>query len=127
MKHGLSLVKFGAFLALAGCANHPLDCAMGFYHSDCLPGTVAYDTVHAQNENDDVICKSYGLQFGTAEYAQCRQNAANQRDANRRATAAAYLGIRQQAAPMTPYQMPTNKTNNCVTNYVGTQAYTSCQ
>jgi hypothetical protein len=22
---------------LAGCANHPIDCAIGFYHRDCLP------------------------------------------------------------------------------------------
>jgi hypothetical protein len=127
MKPVLSVVRLGAFLALAGCANHPLDCAMGFYHSDCLPGTVAYDTVHAQTENDDAICKSYGLQFGTPEYAQCRQNAANQRSANQRAAAAAYMATRPQAAPMVPYQMPTNKTTNCTTNYVGTQAYTSCQ
>jgi hypothetical protein len=27
---------------LAGCANHPVDCAVGFYHADCLPGTPGY-------------------------------------------------------------------------------------
>jgi hypothetical protein len=27
---------------LAGCANHPVDCAVGIYHADCLPGTAGY-------------------------------------------------------------------------------------
>ena len=39
-----------AALALTGCAengeigfkNHPLDCALGYAHSDCLPGTAGY-------------------------------------------------------------------------------------
>ena len=25
-----------------GCANHPVDCGMGIYHADCLPGTAGY-------------------------------------------------------------------------------------
>lgn len=31
--------------------------------------------------NDDSKCASYGLQYGTAEYAQCRQNIDSQRTA----------------------------------------------
>lgn len=29
-------------LGLSGCANHPVDCALGFAHFDCLPGTEGY-------------------------------------------------------------------------------------
>lgn len=31
-------------LSLAGCANHPVDCSAGIYHSDCLVGTAGYQT-----------------------------------------------------------------------------------
>ena len=31
-----------AVLFLAGCAHHPLDCAIGLPWSDCLPGTAGY-------------------------------------------------------------------------------------
>ena len=34
--------------------------------------------------NDDAKCQSYGLKFGTPEYAQCRQNTEEQRQENRR-------------------------------------------
>jgi len=34
---------------------------------------------------DDDKCLSYGLKFGTPEYAQCRQNLDGQRQTNRRA------------------------------------------
>jgi len=30
---------------------------------------------------DDATCKSYGLTFGTTAYAECRENAATQRNA----------------------------------------------
>jgi len=30
-------------LLVTGCANHPVDCALGFVHADCLPGTMGYD------------------------------------------------------------------------------------
>ena len=31
-----------AALILSACVHHPIDCAMGFYHADCLPGTAGY-------------------------------------------------------------------------------------
>lgn len=31
--------------------------------------------------HDDGVCRSYGLQFGTGDYAQCRQNLVAQRQA----------------------------------------------
>jgi len=57
---------------LSGCANHPVDCAMGFHHSDCLPGTAGYDNPDKFADVDDKQCKSYGLTYGTPEYADCR-------------------------------------------------------
>lgn len=35
---------FCVALLLSGCVNHPIDCAAGIYHSDCLPGTAGYQT-----------------------------------------------------------------------------------
>jgi hypothetical protein len=57
---------------LAGCANHPVDCALGFHHSDCLPGTAGYDDPHKFDAADDKQCQSYGLKPGTDAYASCR-------------------------------------------------------
>lgn len=59
-------------LMLSGCANHPIDCAVGFTHSDCLPGTAGYDNPEKFSEADDKQCRSYGLAFGTPQYADCR-------------------------------------------------------
>jgi hypothetical protein len=59
-------------LTLAGCANQPLDCAIGFHHSDCKPGTRGYDDPTKFAVVDDRTCQSYGLKVGTADYAQCR-------------------------------------------------------
>ncbi len=61
-----------AALGLAGCANHPIDCAVGFYHSDCLPGTAGYDNPDKFADVDDKQCRSYGLSPGSGEYADCR-------------------------------------------------------
>jgi hypothetical protein len=57
---------------LAGCANHPIDCGVGFYHSDCLPGTAGYDDPKKFEAIDDQQCRSYGLAPGTTPYADCR-------------------------------------------------------
>jgi hypothetical protein len=57
---------------LAACANHPIDCAVGFYHADCLPGTAGYSDPNKFAGEDDKNCQSYGLAFGSPEYAACR-------------------------------------------------------
>jgi hypothetical protein len=59
-------------LTLTSCANHPIDCAMGIHHSDCLPDTAGYDDPNKFADTDDKLCQSYGLKFGTSEYADCR-------------------------------------------------------
>ncbi len=61
-----------AISLLSGCANHPVDCSMGFYHADCLPGTAGYDNPDKFADADDKQCRSYGLAFGTPQYADCR-------------------------------------------------------
>ena len=60
--------------ALGGCAHHPVDCAVGFAWADCLPGTAGYTNgVGGQAvSRDDTQCRSYGLTYGTGDYAQCR-------------------------------------------------------
>jgi hypothetical protein len=65
------MIVVGAAL-LAGCANHPLDCAVGLTHPDCLPGTAGYSNPSKFEQADDAQCKSYGLTFGTPQYADCR-------------------------------------------------------
>jgi hypothetical protein len=57
---------------LCSCANHPVDCALGFHHADCLPGTPGYDDPDKFADTDDKACRSYGLSPGTSEYADCR-------------------------------------------------------
>jgi hypothetical protein len=101
-----------------GFANHPLDCAIGARHSDCLPGTAGYNSGVALNNADDTTCRSYGLQFGTPAYAQCRQNIEAQRSADARAAAL----IASQASPPPPQPSPTINTN-C--QHYGTM--TNCQ
>lgn len=133
MKPVLPLIRVGMFLALGACANHPLDCASGLVAwDDCLPGTKGYEIRQSRLTRDDDLCKSYGLNFGTPEYAQCRVSLQNQSDANKQAAINAWMASRQQppATPSPtkmPYQMPVNKTTNCTTNYYGNQAHTACQ
>jgi hypothetical protein len=57
---------------VSGCANHPVDCAVGFHHSDCLPGTAGYDDPDKFAAADDKQCRSYGVTPGTKEYTDCR-------------------------------------------------------
>lgn len=68
------------FLALSGCANHPVDCAVGFHHADCLPGTPGYDDPDRFAVQDDKSCQGYGLKVGTADYASCRVQLRGQHD-----------------------------------------------
>jgi hypothetical protein len=67
-------------LLLGGCANHPMDCAVGFHHADCLPGTAGYDNPDKFSAADDKQCRSYGLVPGTSDYANCRVKLATQHD-----------------------------------------------
>jgi hypothetical protein len=66
------LISTAALAVLSACAHHPVDCAIGFYHADCLPGTAGYSDPNDYASEDDKNCKSYGLAFGSTEYAACR-------------------------------------------------------
>ncbi|UZE14819.1 hypothetical protein [Pseudomonas sp. B21-053] len=71
-------------LVLVGCANHPLDCAIGLIAwDDCLPGTKGYEVRQQSLKNlsaaeaektatDDAVCQSYGAKPGTDAYVNCR-------------------------------------------------------
>jgi hypothetical protein len=67
-----TIAALAASAALVGCANHPVDCAIGFHHADCLPGTAGYDDPHKFDAADDSQCRSYGLVPGTPAYTDCR-------------------------------------------------------
>jgi hypothetical protein len=68
----------------------------------------------ARNEAsaDDAACRSYGLQFGTPPYAECRQRreAASQQQAL--AALGALQGARQPVAAPEAYQMPMRRPVN---------------
>lgn len=69
---------------IAGCANHPLDCATGFFAwDDCLPGTKGYEIRQQRLKKlaeakagkdylDDAKCRSYGAAPGSDAYVNCR-------------------------------------------------------
>ncbi|MGF6287020.1 hypothetical protein [Pseudomonas silensiensis] len=72
-----------ALLALAGCANHPVDCSMGIAWDDCLPDTKGYANrqehlndlwvaKEQQAAKDDAQCQSYGATPGSDAYVNCR-------------------------------------------------------
>lgn len=123
-------------ILLSACAHHPMDCLTDFVpHDDCEPGTAGYDsmmkranqaalTAQVQQSNDDTMCKSYGLQFGTDGYASCRQNLLSMRvnqniavqnnQVQVQQNALNYLASQKANQPK-PYMMPVNPTvtTNC--------------
>jgi hypothetical protein len=111
-------------LVLSGCANHPLDCSLGISHPDCLPGTAGYQAIANRQNNADALCQSYGLRFGTAEYAQCRQNIDSQQSAREAAVLGAVLSQNNRTPPVpsVPATRQPSQTS-CVTN----GQYTNCQ
>jgi len=84
---GLTVVLLG------GCVNHPVSCALGWYHEDCGPGTTAYEEHNlrapSSDIHDDAKCRSDGLEADTSQYAECRANFDADRDARTRAALAA--------------------------------------
>ena len=71
-------------ILIAGCANHPLDCATGLIAwDDCIPGTKGYEIRQQSLKNlseakdekdymDDAKCRSYGATPGSDAYVNCR-------------------------------------------------------
>lgn len=134
-----------ALLALAGCANHPLDCSMGIARDDCLPDTKGYanrqenlSNIAAAKEvqaaKDDAQCRSYGATPGSDAYVNCRvqldKTATDQLthiENERRQRIVQMLNSQdqqyQQPAPQ-PYAMP--KQTNCTSMVYGQSVSTNC-
>ena len=62
-----------AALLVGGC--DPRDCALGIAHRDCYPE----GSPLAMFPQDDAICRSYGLDPGTRDYAVCRDRKRHER------------------------------------------------
>jgi hypothetical protein len=125
---GVGLAACSSAPGEPGFAGHPLDCGLGFAHSDCAPGTPGYraanaarEAAAARDDADAARCQSFGLKYGTPEYAQCRMNIDNQRAANFRAAV---------SAPPPQPTRPAPTSTNCTTfgsNNGGTiQGSTNC-
>lgn len=95
-------------LALAGCVS-------------------TQDKIANQNSTDDGTCSSYGLKFGTPEYAQCRQHIADRREAQKMADQQGYnaavlnmtSNLQKQSDQDTAnfFPMPGPRPINCTTSY----------
>ncbi len=77
--------------------------------------------------NDDAVCQSYGLTYGTPQYADCRMRVAEQRNAQQAATDAQLLALagamnaNRAPATLPPPPIQTNcqqlgNTVNCTTH-----------
>lgn len=131
-----------ALLALAGCANHPLDCSMGVARDDCLPGTNGYanrqerlnDLAAAkelQAAKDDAQCQSYGATPGSDAYLNCRvqlDKAATdlqaQAEKERRQNIMKMLNSQSQQPAPQPYVIP--KQTHCTSTAYGQTVSTDC-
>ncbi len=77
-----------AYLAVCGCVASPMEALQKYEQA-----TADYDACVVANQNsleacegkriimqtaltdnNDAICRSYGLQYGTSSYVQCREN-----------------------------------------------------
>ncbi|RBB96821.1 hypothetical protein C3E97_029915 [Pseudomonas sp. MWU12-2115] len=77
------LLSCAVVVLVAGCSNHPMECALGTPRADCLPGTNGYSERQRRVNNaeaveaaksaaDDAKCRSYGATPGTDAYVNCR-------------------------------------------------------
>jgi hypothetical protein len=131
-----------ALLALAGCANHPLDCSMGVAWDDCLPDTNGYanrqDSLkklaaakELQAAKDDAQCQSYGATPGSDAYVNCRvqldktaTNLQAQAEKERRQNIVKMLNSQSQQPAPQPYVIP--KQTHCTSTAYGQTVSTNC-
>lgn len=102
------MAVFIGFFVLSGCAQME---------------EIRQNGLAMQAEGDDARCSSYGLRYGTAEYAQCRMSVDQQR------TAAISQAFRaQQPAYQVPPLGSARPSINCTTMAMGGGASsTTCQ
>jgi hypothetical protein len=140
-------------VGLAGCIRPNAVDANGnpTYVNNCLIKTMCLDipanrpitpapqiSLEAQRANDDSECRSYGLTFGTPEYAHCRetmltlhvsQGQADAADRQARTAAALSLLKASQPPPVQPPVQPWpfyHPTINCLSSGVGPTVSTTC-
>lgn len=96
---------------LSGCAGSPV--------GDALAGP---DAVAAR---EDAYCRSMGLQFGSAEYANCRLVTGGQRQQRHQAAVqSAFDGAQRSVEAMRPAPLPPR---TCTSRPVGNTVVTDCQ
>lgn len=80
----------------------------------------------ARNEAaaDDAACRSYGLQFGTPAYAECRQRREIASQQQALAMLGVLRGMNQPQPDAAPYMMPTR--SPVITNCVAAGTTTQC-
>jgi hypothetical protein len=122
MRH---LIVAATIFALAGCANHPMDCALGIEHRDCLPGTAGHDARAERLAQDRATCVEYGFQEGSDSYAQCRMILDQQFGARREAAMRQFIAS-QQRQTVTPTPLPQTTTVDCTIDQVYDQAQMRC-
>lgn len=131
-----------ALLALAGCANHTLDCSMGVARDDCLPGTNGYANRQERLNNlaaakdlqaakDDAQCQSYGATPGSDAYVNCRvqldktaTDLQAQSEKERRQNIVKMLNPQSQQPAPQPYVIP--KQTHCTSTAYGQTVSTNC-
>ncbi len=86
-------------LLLGGC--DPRDCLLGIAHSDCASHGPSLGSNLAMFPQDDAICRSYGLDPGTRDYAVCRDAKRHVRQLTERETD---FGVLQE--PLSPEVRP---------------------
>lgn len=80
-----------AGLAVGGCDLR--NCALGIANGDCYPP----GSPRARFPEDDAVCRSYGLEPGTQDYAICRKTKLHERALTNRATD--YGGLQSPLLP----------------------------
>lgn len=148
-----ALIIVASLFALAGCANHPLDCATGLIAwDDCLPGTKGYSIRQESLKNlavaethqahdDDAECQSFGALPGTDMYMNCRiqlkkvatDQQAQSADQKQRAAQAFFLNLQnqqnqQQRVYVMPVQQPAAlpRQTHCTSTAYGQTVNTNC-
>lgn len=98
-------IWIAALLLLASCTHKPTEAEIAAH--------------------DDAVCRSYGLTYGTSQYADCRQRIVSERQANARAALGAYLQMQRPVYQTPVYQVPVPTTTTCnqVVGYVTCQTH----
>lgn len=113
-------------LGLLGCANHPLDCALGIEHGDCLPGTAGHNARAERFAQDRALCLEYGFQEGTDAYAQCRMTLDQTTMERRHAAMQAFFASQQSQRATTSLPVPQTTTTECTAQQVYDQTQMRC-